>query len=146
MLLSVCIPTWNRSSFIRLSARYWLEQIAPFADRVELIIADNASTDDTVVVLDSLRELGSFRLIRRPQNLGFNRSTFDLVAAQAVGDFVWVCGDDDYLNRGALAEVISARCRSAPSAEALICIMLNMPITQTSLIAVSKSLNWPLTN
>ena len=108
MLLSVCIPTWNRSSFIRLSAKYWLEQMAPLADRVELIIADNASTDDTIEVLESYRDQEPLKLVRRPKNLGFNGSTYDLVTAQAQGEFVWVCGDDDYLNAGALAEVVAA--------------------------------------
>jgi glycosyltransferase involved in cell wall biosynthesis len=108
MLLSVCIPTFNRRAFIRLSARYWLEQMAPFQDRVELLIADNASTDDTVTLLRTYQKDSVFRLIERPENLGFNRSVYDLVTQHARGDYVWVCGDDDYLNRGALVEVIRA--------------------------------------
>jgi glycosyltransferase involved in cell wall biosynthesis len=107
MLLSVCIPTFNRCGYLRLSVRYWLEQMAPFADRVELIVADNASTDDTIAVLESHRNVRALRVIRRPANLGFNASTYDLVANQAAGEYIWVCGDDDYLNPGGLAEIVS---------------------------------------
>jgi glycosyltransferase involved in cell wall biosynthesis len=108
MLLSVCIPTFNRCAFIRLSARYWLEQLPPFAHQVEFIIADNASTDETSEVLESYRGLGSFQLIRRTQHLTFNETTYDLVAVRARGEYVWVCGDDDYPSPTALAKVVTA--------------------------------------
>jgi glycosyltransferase involved in cell wall biosynthesis len=108
MLLSVCIPTFNRCGYLRLSVRYWLEQMAPFAGRVELIVADNASTDDTIAVLESHRNVEALRVVRRPLNLGFNASTYDLVVNQAAGEYIWVCGDDDYLNPGGLAEIVSA--------------------------------------
>jgi glycosyltransferase involved in cell wall biosynthesis len=108
MLLSVCIPTFNRAAFIRLSARYWLEQLAPFAARVELIIADNASADETAAVLRSYESFGNVRVIVRPHHLNFNETTYDLVANHARGDYVWVCGDDDYLNSGGLAKAVAA--------------------------------------
>ena len=108
MLLSVCVPTFNRAAFIRISARFWLEQLAPFADRVELIIADNASHDETASVLRSYASLGAFRLIVRPQHLTFNETARDLVVEQARGEYVWVCGDDDYLNPGGLATAVAA--------------------------------------
>ena len=108
LLLSICIPTFNRRQFIRVSARYWLEQLGPFLDRVELVIADNASTDGTGEVLADYRKICPFRLIKRPETLNFNQTTHDLVAVQAQGKYVWVCGDDDYPNPGAIGEAVSA--------------------------------------
>jgi glycosyltransferase involved in cell wall biosynthesis len=108
MLLSLCIPTYNRCAFIRVSARSWLEQLKPLADRVELIIADNASGDETVSVLESYQKICAFQLIRRPRTLTFNESTHDLVTARAQGQYVWVCGDDDYPEPNALREVVAA--------------------------------------
>ena len=108
MLLSVCIPTFNRLPFLRCAVSYWLEQMAPLDDRVELIIADNASPDGTAAWLTAQQAVHDFRFIERPCNLDFNLSTHDLVAQQARGDYIWVCGDDDYLQPGGLAQVIAA--------------------------------------
>jgi glycosyltransferase involved in cell wall biosynthesis len=111
VLLSICIPTFNRCRYLRVSATYWLEQLErlePWADRAELIVADNGSEDGTVEWLRSCRTAVTFKFIERERNIGFNASVYDLIARQATGEFVWVCGDDDYLNPGALAVVMSA--------------------------------------
>ena len=108
MLLSICIPTFNRCRHIRLSASYGLEQLGPFAGRAELIVADNGSDDGTAAWLRSRGGAAGFRVVERGKNIGFNASVYDLVAKQAAGEFVWVCGDDDYLQPGGLAEVMRA--------------------------------------
>jgi glycosyltransferase involved in cell wall biosynthesis len=108
VLLSICIPTFNRCRYLKVSAAYWLEQLGPFAGRAELIIADNGSEDGTVEWLRSSGAGTKFQMNERGRNIGFNASVYDLVSHHATGEFVWVCGDDDYLNPGGLTEVMRA--------------------------------------
>ena len=45
-LLSICIPTYNRSSYLEKTLDSIINQNG-FDNRVEIIISDNCSTDDT---------------------------------------------------------------------------------------------------
>ena len=53
--ISVIIPTFNRSATLRITADSFLAQSYP-ADRFEVIIVDNASTDDTPQVIDAIAD------------------------------------------------------------------------------------------
>ena len=69
-LLTIAIPTYNRSESLALL----LEILAPQLDgesRVELVISDNASSDDTSAVVASFQNRG-LKLIysRNETNLG----------------------------------------------------------------------------
>lgn len=51
LLLSICIPTYNRSGYLKKSIESIISQ-KPFLDgEVEIVISDNASTDDTEEVV-----------------------------------------------------------------------------------------------
>ena len=45
-LLSICIPTYNRASYLEGAIQNIITDNA-FGDEVEIIISDNASTDNT---------------------------------------------------------------------------------------------------
>ena len=46
-LLSICIPTFNRSSYLRNTLNSIVSQQEFLSEKVEIIISDNASTDET---------------------------------------------------------------------------------------------------
>lgn len=46
-LLTLAIPTFNRAKFLDSQLAWAVESIAENWDKVELLVCDNASTDDT---------------------------------------------------------------------------------------------------
>lgn len=45
MLLSICIPTYNRKKYLVETLRHVLSQLDSFRNEVELLISDNCSPD-----------------------------------------------------------------------------------------------------
>jgi glycosyltransferase involved in cell wall biosynthesis len=86
---SIGIPTYNRAHFLRESLGCALAQTA---DDLEIVVSDNASTDDTAEVV---RGAGSrVRYSRNPTNIGGWRN-FRKVVELAQGEyFSWLQDDD----------------------------------------------------
>jgi hypothetical protein len=94
-LLSVCIPTYNRRVYVENT----VAALAPLLARapVEIVISDDASSDETGVFLDELaaREPRA-RIFRQPKRLGgFANTLFVMRAAR--GRFAIYNADDDRL-------------------------------------------------
>lgn len=53
--VSIVIPTFNRSETLRITVESFLAQTYP-ADRFDIVIVDNGSSDDTPEVIDSLMQ------------------------------------------------------------------------------------------
>ncbi|WP_428031126.1 glycosyltransferase family 2 protein [Ancylobacter sp.] len=76
------------------------------ADDVEVVVSDDASTDDTLVVAGRYSErIKHFNLISQPHNLGFDRN-FLAVTAAARAPYIWLMGDDDLLEPGGLSRLL----------------------------------------
>ena len=86
---SIVIPTYNRARFLRRSIGSALNQTHP---DVEIIVSDNASTDDTA---DVVREYGDrVRYHRNETNLGL-WGNFEIAPELATGEFfAWLTDDD----------------------------------------------------
>lgn len=50
-ILSICIPTYNRSEYLERALEAYVSNIS-FDNSVEIVISDNASTDDTFLVAE----------------------------------------------------------------------------------------------
>ncbi|MBF0295006.1 MAG: glycosyltransferase [Magnetococcales bacterium] len=96
ILLSICIPTYNRCHQLAATLDHlaWVEA----CDRtIEVIVCDNASEDDTPrVVLEKGGFFTCFRYIRQRRNIGSNRNG-QAVMRRARGKFCLWMGDDDRL-------------------------------------------------
>ena len=80
-----------------------IESLLAQADQsVELVIVDNASTDDTGLLLERLRGV---RVIRSPENLGFLRAC-NLAAREACGDYLLFLNNDTVLHAGSVAAAL----------------------------------------
>jgi hypothetical protein len=91
MLLSVVIPTRNRSVEVGRAIRSVLDQDVP----LEVIVVDDASTDGTPGVLDRLADAdGRVKPVRSESQLGPCESR-NLALDVAQGEFVGFCDDDD---------------------------------------------------
>lgn len=110
MKLSICIPTFNRGHTIgRLLDSIHQEIDAnKLSGSVEVIVCDNASTDETeTIVRDSLGAGLNVAYFRQQNNLGFGRNLTDAIA-HAAGTYCWLMGSDDVVVPGALREIFAA--------------------------------------
>ena len=109
-LLTIAIPTYNRSRYLGRLLHSLTPQLQAREDhsvRVELLISDNASSDDTQAVLDGYRDQGfAFRNLRNPINVGADGNIAQCFA-EASGRYVWIIGDDDVVLPGALAILVA---------------------------------------
>jgi len=101
-LLSICIATYNRASYIGET----LDSIIPqLDDDVEILVVDGASTDDTeTVVRNFVRNESRMRYVRLPAKGGVDQD-YDKSIELAHGEFCWLFTDDDLLRPGAVSAV-----------------------------------------
>ena len=90
--ISVMMPCFNNSKFIEQAIRSVLDQ--DVAADLELVIVDDASTDDSVQLIRSLGE-ERIRLLPNETNSGISKVRNQLLAA-ARGDFITSLDGDDY--------------------------------------------------
>jgi glycosyltransferase involved in cell wall biosynthesis len=99
-IVSIGIPTRNRSAFAVRAIRSALAQT--YAD-VEVVVSDNASSDDT---MERIQEINDPRLvtIRQAANVGM-AGNFNACLRNATGEFFLMLSDDDVLEPTAIEEL-----------------------------------------
>lgn len=103
--LSICIATRNRCALLMETLSSALTQMD---ERVEIVVVDGASTDDTPLAMARLAEQdGRVHYFREEQNGGIDRD-YDKAVMYAKGTYCWLMGDDDWFLPGALNRVLEA--------------------------------------
>ena len=109
LLLSLCVPTYNRASLLAEALGAILAQVTPsMAGLVEVVVLDNASPDVTAQVVAQAQAdypAALMRYVRRPVNIGCDGNFTD-APNQAEGEFVYLLSDDDVLLPGAVAALL----------------------------------------
>ena len=95
-LVSICVPTFNRSRYLTSLLESLAVQLEAFPYTYELVIADNASPDDTGAVVARFSEQLPIRYIRHDENIGCFANV-QFVMMQAAGRYVIYLSDDDCL-------------------------------------------------
>ena len=107
--ISLCIPTYNRASLLDEALRQISGQWVPgFEDYVEIIVSDNASTDNTPDILQKFAHDFAqipLRVSRSPENRGPDTNIYNTVQ-MAHGIFVYIISDDDILLPGAIRKLL----------------------------------------
>ncbi|WP_424244276.1 glycosyltransferase involved in cell wall biosynthesis [Elusimicrobium posterum] len=107
-LLSIVIPTFNRSENLRVTLENLTNQIKTYGytDNVEIVVSDNCSTDKSADVVKQFQETlpGTIVYNKNPENIVWEN--IKKAADLATGKFVWFCGDDDEYFFNALQKVI----------------------------------------
>jgi len=104
--LSVAIPTYNGAQYIREALGSIISQLDDIDEGVEIVISDNASTDQTPEIIREYQQKYSFiKYFRNTENLGPD-SNFNLAIRRSTGEFVWLFSDNDKLKPGAIKKVL----------------------------------------
>lgn len=104
MRLSICVPTYNRAEYLPMLLDSIIAQTG-YGCELEVVISDNASTDDTSAIADRYRErFTRFVYHRAETNQGADRNFLKVVEI-ASGDFCWLMGSDDVLEPGSVVAV-----------------------------------------
>lgn len=103
-LVTIGIPTYNRADgYLREALASALAQTY---ERLEILVADNASDDDTAAVV---RELGGDRVRyhRHERNLG-SQGNYNSIVEMATGEYLLLLHDDDRVDPDFVAACVAA--------------------------------------
>ena len=103
-LLTIGIPTFNRAKALKNLLLELSKETSQEADRVEVYVSDNASTDETSKVLQKYSKNKNIRFTTNQKNLGFDGNVNNIFK-QAKGRYVWVLGDDDSIAKGCVKKI-----------------------------------------
>lgn len=98
-LFSICIPNFNYASYMDITLTSLKEQTV---DNFEILISDNASTDNSVGVIKKHKENGlPIQYVINTSNIGF-AGNLDKVGALAKAPWMIMLSSDDVVNKSAL--------------------------------------------
>lgn len=98
-VISICIPTYNRANALRQSLERYINCIG-FDDTVEIVISDNASTDDTrQVAMEFVSKYDNIKYFRNEENI--RDSNFELALKRGTGKYLKLQNDTTLFNKDA---------------------------------------------
>ena len=104
-VLSICIPTYNRCNYLEDTLKSIIVQLTP---EVEIVISDNASTDETGLIIGEFsRKYKNVRYSRAEKNNGPD-ANFLRVVSLGQGEYCWLLSDDDTIKPGGIATILQA--------------------------------------
>lgn len=101
-LLSVIIPTYNYGRFLRQTVSSVLEQ---GIDDIEILVLDNASTDNTADIIQAYADEPRVRYLRNLRNVGPRYNVLNGIQI-ARGRYLSMLMADDYFNPGYLSNLL----------------------------------------
>ena len=113
-LLTIAIPTCNRAQHLSLLLEVLAVELDGLWHEVELLVYDNASTDDTPNVTSAfVQRWPNTLVVRHATNIG-SAPNFLACLGAAAGQYFWLMGDDDAPIKGLLPRVIQLLQREEP--------------------------------
>ncbi|MBT9168243.1 MAG: Chondroitin synthase [Syntrophomonadaceae bacterium] len=102
-IVSILIPTYNSARFVARAIESALDQsYRP----VEIVIVDNASSDNTYEIVESYAaKYGNIRIFQNAENVGPARN-WEICAQMAQGSYACLLFSDDWYERSFLEETI----------------------------------------
>mgnify|MGYP001199933976 CR=1 FL=1 len=103
IILSFCIPTYNRAVFIGETLRSIISQAD---ERIEIVVVDGASTDNTAEVIRQYQQqFPNLVYFRGEKKRGVDRDMAKSIEL-ARGEYCWMLSDDDVLCPGAVDRIL----------------------------------------
>lgn len=113
-LLTIIVPTYNRSVNLEVLLAELSSQARSLDGRVEVVVGDNCSSDNTPVVTKNFQAgFPDSRILRHEANLGPDENfcrCLDIVTTK----YFWIVGDDDLPKCGVIAKLVELLEREAP--------------------------------
>lgn len=104
-LLSICIPTYNRSQYLKKTIDSIICQEEFKSENVEIVISDNCSTDDTEIVCKKYTEqYENIKYFKNQENV--RDRNFPLVLSKGSGVLLKLCNDTLIFNKDALNDLL----------------------------------------
>ncbi len=105
-ILSLCFPTYNRGWCMKEQLSRLSHCPKELLNKIEIIVSDNCSTDDTEVVVRKAIANGLECVYNKnKENLGMD-GNFVTCFKMAMGKYVWLLGDDDPIIPEALSKIV----------------------------------------
>lgn len=106
-ILTICIPTYNRAKDLEYNLSLLEKYIkeGDLSDKVQLLISDNHSTDNTSKVIESYSKILDIKAFEQDYNIGGHNNTLFLVEHSET-EWVMLLGDDDYLEQWYISECL----------------------------------------
>jgi glycosyltransferase involved in cell wall biosynthesis len=108
IILSICIPVFNRVDVFAASLLVATEAANECSGKVEIVVSDNASEDNIKeVVEDVIKKFPkvSIKYNRNSENLGL-AGNFLRVVEMARGEYSWIVGSDDFVLASGLEAIL----------------------------------------
>lgn len=107
-LLTIAIPTYNRAEYLDKQLGWLAEAIKGYESDCEILVSDNCSTDHTQSIISKWQNILkniTFKSNKNSENIGVMRNIMYCLTA-AKTQYVWAIGDDDPIQKRAVAYVI----------------------------------------
>lgn len=111
-LLTIAIPTYNRSEYLDVCLRRIVEEINYLSEDqctlVNVYVSNNGSSDNTSDVICKYQRciLSRFEVVNNIENIGPDKNIMQCYSS-AKTPYVWVLGDDDVILLGCLRKVLN---------------------------------------
>jgi glycosyltransferase involved in cell wall biosynthesis len=106
-LLSILIPTYNRAHCLSLLLETLTLELQEVSDKVTIIIGNNASTDETSIIIDAFStKFPTSKILHHSCNLGPDEN-FCQCIDQVTSRFFWIIGDDDLPKVGLIRQIVN---------------------------------------
>lgn len=97
--LSICIPTYNRAALLKEALESIISQAT---DQIEIVVSDNASTDNTKEIIEEFQKrFSQIQYFCWGDNQGADKNYIKVIEL-AKGEYCWWLGSDDALMDGAI--------------------------------------------
>lgn len=108
-LLSFCIPTYNRSDYLKETLKSILLSVGRLSNKIkyEIVVSDNASTDNTKLFVNKFPQESCINYYRRDITT-HPTDNLHYVCGKATGEYIWLLGDDDPMVENAVGNVVEA--------------------------------------
>ncbi|MGH4052932.1 MAG: glycosyltransferase family 2 protein [Clostridium sp.] len=105
-VLTIGIPTYNRAEFLRKLLENIYSQVGNNY-RFEVVVCDNASTDNTSIIIDEYKEkYDTLVYCKNQENIGVSKN-IQKVLDISNGEYINLHGDDDFFNEGVYSAIIN---------------------------------------
>lgn len=109
ILLSICVPTYNRYNLLKKHIHNLDEQVKKLSNRdvkVEIIVSVNPSRDKSADFVIEYLDSPNFVVNVNESNIG-GQANIQKTLELSTGKYVWITGDDDEIIKGTVEKVVN---------------------------------------